>query len=387
MIKISINYYLISVLLISGCSTNFYLRDNYSQHVRPAQDYEVTYRIFLIGDAGDPSLDKREPVLRAIEERAALLPGKTINIFLGDNIYPAGLEPKESSDRIVSQQKLDEQIKVIINSGTKGIFIPGNHDWGFSSWDGWERIIDQGKYIDKYYPQIEMLPKDGCPGPVYKDFADAVRIIFLDTQWWLHPSVKPDSLNSNCYPVTEKKILEVLDSLIATAGNKSVLITGHHPLKTYGNHGGNFTLKHHLFPLTDFNNLLWLPLPGIGSIYPIARNMGISEQDLSNSNYKNMIAKLESVFSKHKNLIYAAGHDHTLQVIEGNENNIYLVSGYGTSSHNNNVKHGDDSILSLDRPGFMQLDITDNNRMRLGVFAINKNNDVCEEIFSKWLFE
>jgi hypothetical protein len=378
---------LIFIFLNSGCSTNFYLNKEYSQHVRPAFEYEIAYRFLLIGDAGDPSLNKREPVLKALEERAALIPEKTINIFLGDNIYPMGLENEGSAEREITKQKLDEQIKVIFNSNTKGIFIPGNHDWGNSSYDGWDRIKEQSSYLDKNRPFVELLPGDGCPGPVYKDYGDIFRVIFIDTQWWLHTYNKPDLTNSNCYPATEEKVIEVLDSLIVTAGDRRILIAAHHPIKTYGSHGGYFTWRQHLFPLVDFNKLLWIPLPVVGSIYPLARSLGISEQDVSSSSYKNLIKNLEDVFSKHSNLIYTSGHEHTLQVIEGIKNNIYLISGYGTSSHNNIVSYSDDSILSLLQPGFMQLDITDDKRIRLGVFAINKENGVCEEVFAKWLFE
>jgi hypothetical protein len=381
--------YLPIILLLagSGCSTGFYLNDEYSQYVRPAFDYEVEYRVLLIGDAGSPSLDKREPVLKAMEERAALLPDKTINIFLGDNIYSLGLEPEGSANRKKSEQLLDEQIKIMLNSNAEGVFIPGNHDWGFSSNDGWDRMKDQTEYINRNYPLVQMLPGNGCPGPVYKDYGDVLRVIYIDTQWWLHPRLKPGPDNSDCYPAVKESVVTVLDSMIQTAGEKAVLITGHHPLKTYGAHGGYFTWRHHIFPLTDFNKLLWIPLPLIGSVYPLLRTSGISEQDISNSEYQNLIGEFESVFSKHSNIIYAAGHEHTLQVIRGTGNNIYLISGYGTSDHNSNVSYGDDSILSVLRPGFMQLDITSNNRIRLGVFAINKENTVCEEVFSKWLFE
>ncbi len=377
--------FLFLLIIISGCSTSYYLKDGQEKKVDEAEDSKIDYRVLLIGDAGEPSLNEREPNFLAIEKRAGLLPDKTINIFLGDNIYPFGLEPENDILYETTKNRLNEQINIIKNSGTKGIFIPGNHDWGDGGLDGWDKIKRMDTYINQNNPSIEMLPKDGCPGPVVRDYGNKLRIIFLDTQWWLHNDNKPDSSNSNCYPITKDGVISSLDSLIRTAGERYVIIAGHHPLDTYGPHGGYFDWKCHLFPLRDFGENLWIPLPVIGSLYPLSRMAGISPQDMSNSLYEDFIQMIESVLANHNKIIYAAGHEHSMQVIEDINNNTYLVSGFGTSSHHNTLSYGDKSILSLLNPGFMQLDFLKDNRIRLGVFIINEKG-VCEETYSAMLF-
>jgi len=375
------------VVFLYGCSTSYYLRDGLKKNVEDADESKIEYRILLIGDAGEPSLDEREPVLQAMEDKAALLPEKTVNIFLGDNIYPQGFNPGSDAENENSIRRIDEQIKIMKNSRTEGIFIPGNHDWGDGSSDGWERIKNEGKYIDRYEPQIQILPKSGCPGPAYKDYGNILRVIFIDTQWWLQDHNKPDTSNSDCYPVTKEGIINRIDSLIRTAGERIIIIAAHHPLNTFGEHGGYFDWKVHIFPLRALNRFLWIPLPVIGSLYPLFRVAGLYPQDTSNDLYKDLIEKMEKVISKYPNIIYASGHEHTLQILEGINNNIYLISGFGTSVHINNVSYGDKSILSVLSPGFMQLDFLSGGKIRLGVYTVSENSELAEEVFSTWLFE
>ncbi len=379
-------FYLPLLAFLSGCSTSYYLREGIDKTANDIDTSLIDYRVLLIGDAGEPSPDYKEPVLDAMEKRAKLLPEKTINIFLGDNVYPFGLEAENDLMYTITKSRLDEQINIMKNSETQGIFVPGNHDWGADGIDGWDRISRMGKYIDVNKPDIEMLPKNGCPGPVARDYGNKLRIIFIDTQWWLHNDNKPDSLNCSCYPISKEGVINSVDSLIKTAGERLVLIAAHHPLNTYGPHGGFFDWKAHIFPLLDFSEYLWIPLPVIGSIYPLSRMAGIYPQDISNSLYEDFIERMESVISKYNNVIYSAGHEHSLQVIEGVNNNVYLVSGYGTASHRNTLSYGDKSIFSVLYPGFMQLDILKDNRIRLSVFIIN-GNGICEESFSTILFD
>ena len=69
-------------------------------------------RLLLIGDAGDPSLIEKEPVLETLQKKASELPGITSILFLGDNIYPDGLHEEGHDERQTSERKLLEQVKV-----------------------------------------------------------------------------------------------------------------------------------------------------------------------------------------------------------------------------------------------------------------------------------
>ena len=54
------------VVFLYGCSTSYYLRDGLKKNVEDADESKIEYRILLIGDAGEPSPDLRESVLRGM---------------------------------------------------------------------------------------------------------------------------------------------------------------------------------------------------------------------------------------------------------------------------------------------------------------------------------
>ena len=91
---------------------------------------------------------------------------------------------------------------------------------------------------------------------------------------------------------------------------------------------GYFPIKQHVFPFTDMNPKLWIPLPVLGSIYPIARGVFGSPEDLRYPAYANMIANMEKIAMQHQNIIFAGGHEHTLQLIK-DSSYYYIVSGAG----------------------------------------------------------
>lgn len=342
-------------------------------------DSSIVNRILLIGDTGDPSLTNQEPVLLALQKQAAQLQAKSFIIVLGDNIYPYGMPDLEASERQNAEDKFKQQLDLIMSSKAKAVFIPGNHDWAQGTEEGWSRIKNEQAFISsKYFPQIRLLPEYGCPGPSVIEVGTNIKIIVLDSQWWLHSGTKP---SAGCDCGTENEIVKKLDSLLTAYTNDKVIIAAHHPLASYGPHGGYFSWKDHIFPLLNINSNLWIPLPVIGSIYPLTRMLGITNQDMSNAEYQHYILQIENVLKNHKNLIYAAGHEHSLQILNGINNSIYLVSGFGTSSHHTELAKGERTLFAASQPGFMQIDLYRDGNIKVSVFEVNeKSNPV--KVFS-----
>ena len=123
--------------------------------------------------------------------------------------------------------------------------------------------------------------KTAAQGPVTVDVGRSVRLVLLDTQWWLHGFAKPVDPTSTCPVDSEAEVLGALREAMRGASGRHVFVVGHHPPASGGPHGGYFPLVDHVFPLREFRKWLWLPLPIIGSAYPLARQNGISPQDLS----------------------------------------------------------------------------------------------------------
>jgi hypothetical protein len=279
----------------------------------------VTHRIILIGDAGEPAEDMDEPVLLALRSSASLLPDSTLVIFLGDNIYPEGLSPEDDPNRNEYERRIDVQIEAVQNSGALAIFIPGNHDWDKGSDNGWAQINRQSSYIlDKKIETIKFYPQYGCPGPVLVEYSSNINLIIMDTQWWLQDEgTRPEPQDSICNYSTEQSVIRALDSLLQLSRDKFTIVASHHPLSTHGQHGGHFGWKDHIFPLRNINEYLWLPLPIIGSLYPLVRGTGVSNQDIMNSDYQRMKNRIEDVIKNYDNLLFASGHEHVLQVLQG----------------------------------------------------------------------
>src|SRR5690606_13074865 len=100
--------------------------------------------------------------------------------------------------------------------------------------------------------------------------------------------------------------------------HKKVIVASHHPSYTYGIHGGVFGIKDHLFPLTALKKTknLYLPLPVLGSIYPLYRTWFGNIQDTPHPVYRQFRDAKVSLMKNHPDIIDVAGHEHALQHIQ-----------------------------------------------------------------------
>jgi len=354
--------------------------------VPPAPRAEIAATLFFIGDAGGPVGDS-DPVLVAL--RAALARAShPFVVFLGDNVYPRGLPDSSSPERLDAERRLRAQLQLLRASSARGVFVPGNHDWAGMGPDGWDAIRRQERFIAAGGVGggggAALLPSGGCPGPALVDVGSVVRLVALDTQWWLQEGPKPQHPASSCPADSEREVIDSVRAALGTAGARHVVVIAHHPLVSGGPHGGYFGWQDHVFPLRNFKSWLWIPLPLIGSVYPIARESGISRQDVSSATYRRMRAALDSAFAGSAPFIYAAGHDHALQVIGGTSARYELVSGAGTFGHHYGVTALDSTRFARSASGFMRVEFLRDGRARLGVMIVDRVGHAAEE-FGLWL--
>jgi hypothetical protein len=194
------------------------------------------------------------------------------------------------------------------------------------------------------------FPKGGCPTPQEIPLSDNQTLILLDTQWYLHPWKKPDE-NSDCEVKTLTGLLTSLDDILYRNRHKKVVVAGHHPMYSYSLHGGYYPFKSHILPLSELG--INIPLPIIGSIYPLYRSWIGNIQDIPNPVYKEMQTGMVRIMSQYPNVVYANGHEHTLQLIE-KDSLYYITSGAGSKT--TPVKKGADSYFAAATKGFAQLD-------------------------------
>jgi hypothetical protein len=327
--------------------------------------------LYLIGDAGAPDTVS-EPVLVALHQALSNDPGRSLVVFLGDNAYPRGLPAPAQPGRHDAEFSLTAQVKAITASGDSGFFVPGNHDWAKHSAEGWAAIQRQGTFIREVSKgAVSLWPSGGCPGPHVHDVGTRLRLIFLDTQWWLHTGPKPEDPDSGCPADSEMEIVDSLRATLTGAAGRLAVVAVHHPLLTGGEHGGHFDWRDHLFPLRGAVSWLWIPLPLLGSLYPSARMEGFSSQDVSSRLYRRMIKAFTRAFDQAPPALYAAGHDHNLQVIRSRPAKLLLVSGAGIYGHTSEVTRIKGTLFARDASGYARLDIPRSGPARLAIIQVD----------------
>lgn len=335
-----------------------------------SQQDALISRIILIGDAGELHNGKN-PVIEKAKTLFNINDGKTSVIFLGDNIYEYGLPDVTAKDFEEKKQIIDAQINLVQGTSAKTYFIPGNHDWKNGKAGGWEQVKNQQKYIESLQmPNVEMMPKNGCPGPVEVVVNDKVIIVFMDSQWWLEQLDKP-GVGSDCECQTEEEVITALRETISVNSHKLLLLAMHHPFYTHGSHGGYYTFKQHIFPLTDAKKGLFIPLPVIGSVYPIARGWFGTPQDIHHPGYRTLIHDVEEALKSHPNVIHVAGHEHNLQFLQ-KDSISYIVSGSGSKT--TRVKTGKYSLFAAKENGFAVLEITQSGKVTVNYYGENSEN-------------
>ena len=325
------------------------------------------YSVYLAGDAGEDTIPGK--ALLMLKDELLLHPNSAV-IFLGDNIYPSGLKTK---DRI-SALHLESQLQILNNYKGNVYFIPGNHDWQAQGPKGLKRLANEQVYVDEYLKtktivanknKSTFLPENGLPGPETVLLNNKLRLIIIDTQWFLH-LYKKNKIQSKRH--TKELFYSHLDSLLnlAKQNNEQVIITAHHPMFTNGQHSNSRQ------PLRFLNNKTPLQILGL-----LGMNRLLS-QDLAQPRYKKMRNRMLKSFNQYDNIIYAAGHDHTLQCFKEGANR-YIVSGAGSKLTPFSKKKKFDSVFQDDtKTGFMKIQYAADGSHTVIVYRVGEKEKLIE---------
>ncbi|MEM7106676.1 MAG: BamA/TamA family outer membrane protein [Bacteroidota bacterium] len=274
------------------------------------------YTLYLIGDAGKRT-EAQKATFRLARQQLEQTQGAKGLLYLGDNIYSKGLPLEGDQDRMEAEAVIRAQIEVVNNLDGDFYFIPGNHDWAQGRANGWEQVKRQETYIENLMDSANaFLPDGGCPGPVEVLLNEEITLIILDTQWFLHNWDKPNAEQGSCDYSNAVEMLQGLDETIRRNAHKKVIVASHHPMYTYGSHGGVVKASQHLKP------------PLLGSLYALYRKVIGSIQDNTHPKYRALRNAMVQVFEQYDNVIHVAGHEHSLQY-SFKEDTHYIVSGAG----------------------------------------------------------
>lgn len=337
----------------------------------PYTEEQIAHSVFLVGDMGALPTNREDYVAANLKAQLKEAGKKGTLIFLGDNVYPRGLYEENHPKRKLAEGRLKAQLDIMKAHIGRSIMLSGNHDWNRGRRGGWEYVLRQEKYVKEYLGRDDVyLPKNGCPGPVSLTLADNVQLIILNTQWWPQEGGKPIGKEHNCTVETKEQFFAQVKILLEEYKGKKILIAAHHPLYSYSIHGGKFGYKHHLFPLRDLNKKLYLPLPLVGSLYPLYRKVYGAKEDIAHPSFRKLRGKLLGILNTHRGIVYAAGHDHSLQHIE-KRGNHFLVSGAGSKTAF--VRNGTYSHFTKSQRGFLRINYLTDGRAYLEAWLPQKD--------------
>ena len=338
---------------------------HYAPGPPPPEPRTATATLYLLGDGGYASPgramvlqhlgDELDRVSRAAPERPIAV------VFLGDNIYDLGA--REAFKETDLAHLAAQMAPLGRAPRARGVFLPGNHDWAKGADDeiGDAAIAIQQAWLDEIGGDridVEMLPGDGCPGPASLEVGPDLRLVLLDTEALLR------SATVGCGG--PERFAERLRDDLSRNADRAVVLAAHHPMATGGPHGGNIGLFQR-GPL----------------LYYLTKKSGLSVQDLSSPAYSDMIEELRTAIeaSGVEPLAFAAGHDHSLQVIrmtEPGSPRFQLVSGSASKSGPARRIRG--TRYASDAHGYMRLDIGP-SEARLTVFAVDETGEAVTEVY------
>jgi hypothetical protein len=330
----------------------------------PADSVESV--IFWIGDVGKAEWGKSPLVHKLaadVEQWSRALPRDSSVgvVFLGDNVYPGGLREPGRPEFWEDSTHLEAQANVMraANARAKNafaVFIPGNHDWGHKFGpEGEARLRNMQQFLERRHARginVALRPPAGSPGPAIIDVGRHIRIIIIDTAWWLLSPNSPEKLD----------LMARVEQAMTSADGRAVMFATHHPYKSASAHGG-------VVPIWSALGIKWL-------LY----KTGAALQDLNSLPYREFITGLVGIFERRgPPLLFAGGHDHVLQVIKATEPldpRFMLVSGAGSKL--SLVGHIDGMVYRGRQPGYMRMVVKKNGRIDLVVVSADESFLTCD---------
>ncbi len=342
---------LILVLFFSSCAT-------YNSHIKsqnekvPSQDKKIEHSFYLIGDAGNSSLGAKSAALEAFQNDLKEATKSSTAIFLGDNIYPKGLPGKKNDSRELAEHRIDVQIQAVRDFKGEAIFIPGNHDW----YSGLKGLKRQEKYVEDALGKNTFLPENGCPLKSVK-ISDDIELIIIDSEWYITNWDDQPTINDDCEIKTRAKFYSELRGMIKKARGKTTVIALHHPMFTYGPHGGQYTFGSHM-----------KPLPIVGTLKNVLRKTsGISPADMQHKRYNEFRKQVITLSQQNDKVIFVSGHEHSLQYLK-QDNIPQIVSGAGSKvTGTRNVGNGE---FSYGTAGYARLDVFKDGSSQVSFYSV-----------------
>jgi len=327
----------------------------------------LAHKTYLLGDAGNAGGGEVPPVLAFLKKELPAAPQNSTVLFLGDNLYPGGFPPPDHPERPIAEHRLRVQTDALQNFFGRVLWVPGNHDWYRFGLDG---LREQRNFIRTELDRKDIWePKIGCGGPAVVKADDNLVYIIVDSQWYLTNWKRHPGINEKCAASNRTEFIRLFREAVRSNKEKQIIVVMHHPMETYGRHGGHFTLKDHL-----------KPLPVIGSFLPFIRGNVGTPQDNLNARFQDLRNKLLRIVKVNGNATFVSGHEHNLQYIE-KDLQRYVVSGAVSKTGPSGM--GEGSRFAYGGRGYGVLDLYEDGSLWLSFYAVNDAGTAKELLYQK----
>ncbi|MEX2569741.1 MAG: hypothetical protein WD737_00445 [Gemmatimonadota bacterium] len=331
---------------------------------------EVESVLFLVGDAGDARME-HSPILQRLRDDVEgwserLEQDSTVVVlYLGDIVYPLGLHPPDAPEFPSDSAIVMDQVAVVagpaaVSRSARAYFLAGNHDWGLEEeWAGFDRLTNLANFLAAANAtrgaNVAVAPDPGTGGPHVVDVGRHLRLLLLDTAWWI---LDGGQLGLDDRPEVLSRIREAMRQ----AGGREIMVAAHHPFRSAGPHGGEVSF--------------WRTL---GIRYLLTQS-GAVLQDITSVPYRELEAGLRSIFaSEGSPLAFVGGHEHSLQLFEALESTdpaYTLVSGSGSKL--SSIAEQPGMLFGKSAPGYMRLIVEKDGGMTVFVEATGAEYLSCE---------
>jgi len=313
------------------------------------------------------SLTANAPEFDAIQDIIAQAKGDFTILVNGDFVDRDGLEKSPTQAEIT---KLDRLMALASDKG-EIVFVPGDREWNNGAKNGLEKVKGLEKYLKaKLEKGAVVFPQKGCLGPAILDIGDHLRLVMINSQWFVQNQQRPEEEDTDCGLLNETEFWDELDDALTDSDNRNLVVVSHHPALSYGQYAGFKLLGQHFKP------------PIIGSILAAYhQNIGTTK-DLSNEKLKHFSKNLLKKAEAHPGAIFVSGHEYDTQVLF-KDGNYHLSSGAVAKAKA--VAKGTATIYKNNKPSFTQLTFEKDGQVNLKIYSL-RSIKMVQKTYEQLLF-
>lgn len=325
----------------------------FGQPLNSTYENTGTQHVFLLGNLEKVAADS--PLFQEVKGIVEGTVGNKTLLFNGDFIDEDGIGKMPSE---TEKAKVNSLLQ-LANAANQSVFVPGDKEWDDSEKSGLEKVEAlQAFFNKKNQSNIHIAPENGCLGPEVIDIGTNLRIVAINTQWWVHRFERPEEEDLNCPSYNETEFWDELEDAIQDSDNRNVIIAAHHPILSYGQYAGYALGKTHLSP------------PVIGSFVAGYHLSVGGKKDLAQEEFQGFANAFLKRLERYAPVIYTSGHEYDLQINQL-DNSYHLNSGNIQKSQA--TAKGEFTQFSQSKRGFTQLSFLKNGLVKAYIWILQAN--------------